>query len=630
MSSVTSEATKSCSTIKPCGQSTFYSLLPDDAVAKSFSVMQGLGIGLVIIIISWQLFKTFGLPIGIEAENPVQIAWKSALSLFCIIFARPIFDIGFSVINGGGGGGPLAAINELESEVSIQKIFSLSDFSSALDSLASTLAFTFSSGVATVMMVVAGVMIVIILFNLIKMLLELLERYCILGVLSLTAPLGFSAMCSSATSNVFRAWVRMCVGQYIMLLLNIWCIRLFLIMASNGMNADNFIIWMFFLLAFSKVSQKMDTYLQRLGLEVGSTGSSLLGELLAVRSVAGGFSKGAASTMGGQVAQGGLMARGVALGASALNLTGTATAAAQGWRASFNENLGKQVASGATVTNQTKAMAAMMGVSGAVAPAVTQFGRNIASNNLVSKGIASAKYSGIRSQLDSFGEAKGVGQAVDINTSNPFSNGVSRGVASKMMNDTNRIYRGDDCVQAGQAIFGDSIGSYNLSKDNNGGATVENARMGNGAFKFDNPSTGESVTVMKSNQVPQQLKNNASSMYKHGEYSVITQPMHSSNAGGGNGFGQPSGNPSNAGGESGAVNSSSTSSNSPNVNATKGPDLHQSTSASVENNQHQQNDLQKSPSEVQVKNNAFTQNDNVLDSSKPAMSHNNTSPLSRG
>lgn len=488
--------------------STFFSLLPDEAIRTSFSVMQGLGIGLVIIIISWQLFKTFGLPIGIEAENPIQIAWKSALAILCIIFSWEIFNIGFSVINGGGTGGPMAAINGLQNSFLIQEKFSLSDFSGKLEAAASSVAFVFSSGTSTAMMVVAGIMIVLVLFNLIKLLLELLERYCLLGVLALTSPLGFSAMCSSSTSNIFKAWVRMCVGQYIMLLLNIWSIRIFLLMAGNGMNSDNFLIWMFFLLAFSKIAQKLDTYMQRLGLEVGTTGSSLLGELLAVRAAAGIFSRGSNSPMGTAV-QGGLAARGAAMGAAFLrnaNLTGVGSAAVQGARMTFHKTLDN--ASGEVSENKVRMMAGSMAAVGAVKYAGYQFAKNFANNNLISRAASQIKYNNLKTQFDKYGPDSMVSEKCNYT------------IANKMMNDSRHIYNNSDAsVAAGRALFGDSVGPYDLSK-------VQNARIGNGAFKFDNLSTGESVTVMRTSEVTQRMKENAVSMSQHGQYTVVSRPMN--------------------------------------------------------------------------------------------------------
>lgn len=488
--------------------STFFSLLPADAIRTSFSVMQGLGVGLVIIIISWQLFKTFGLPIGIEAENPIQIVWKSILSIFCIIFSWQIFNLGFTVINGGGNGGPMAAINGLESNFLIQEKFSLSDFSGKLESAASSVSFVFSSGTATAMMVVGGIMIILVLFNLIKLLLELLERYCLLGVLALTSPLGFSTLCSSSTGNIFKAWVRMCVGQYIMLLLNMWSIRIFLLMAGNGMNSDNFLIWMFFLLAFSKIAQKLDTYMQRLGLEVGTTGSSLLGELLAVRSAAGVFTRGSSSPMGTS-AQGGLAERGASMGAALLrtaNLTGVGTAALQGAKLNFNKVMNGS--SGNVSEGRMKLVAGTMAAAGAVKSAGHQFAKNFANNNMVSRAASQIKYNNIKNQFDKYGP------------SSLSSENCNYTIANKMMSDTKHVYSQHEAsVAAGRALFGDSIGPYNLS-------SVQNASIGNGAFKFNHPSTGESVTVMKTNEMTQRVKENAAAMYQHGQYTVVSKPMN--------------------------------------------------------------------------------------------------------
>ena len=52
--------------------------------------MQYIAWSLLFIITVWQLFKSFGGPLG-EAENPWTLIAKSALFAILIYFAKPIF-----------------------------------------------------------------------------------------------------------------------------------------------------------------------------------------------------------------------------------------------------------------------------------------------------------------------------------------------------------------------------------------------------------------------------------------------------------------------------------------------------------------------------------------------------------
>ena len=59
------------------------------------------------------------------------------------------------------------------------------------------------------------------------------ERYILLGVLVYTAPVAFSTGASQATGNIFKSWCRMLGGQFFLLLMNAWCLRLFTSMVGT-------------------------------------------------------------------------------------------------------------------------------------------------------------------------------------------------------------------------------------------------------------------------------------------------------------------------------------------------------------------------------------------------------------
>ena len=67
----------------------------------------------------------------------------------------------------------------------------------------------------------------------IKLLFEAAERYVLLGVLVFTAPVAFATGATQTTSNIFKAWCRMFGGQIFLLLMNAWCLRLFITMVGT-------------------------------------------------------------------------------------------------------------------------------------------------------------------------------------------------------------------------------------------------------------------------------------------------------------------------------------------------------------------------------------------------------------
>ena len=79
--------------------------------------------------------------------------------------------------------------------------------------------------------IIALILVLILAWNYIKLLFEAAERYILLGVLVYTAPVAFATGASQSTGNIFKSWCRMLGGQFFLLLMNAWCLRLF---TSNG------------------------------------------------------------------------------------------------------------------------------------------------------------------------------------------------------------------------------------------------------------------------------------------------------------------------------------------------------------------------------------------------------------
>ena len=77
------------------------------------------------------------------------------------------------------------------------------------------------------------ILTIIVAWNYIKLLFEAAERYIMVGVLVFTAPVAFATGASESTSNIFGAWCRMLGGQLFLLVMNAWCLRLFVSMVGN-------------------------------------------------------------------------------------------------------------------------------------------------------------------------------------------------------------------------------------------------------------------------------------------------------------------------------------------------------------------------------------------------------------
>ena len=100
------------------------------------------------------------------------------------------------------------------------------DFGSVLTVIIGSLA---SGSVALIVLI----LVLIIAWNYIKLLFEAAERYIMVGVMAFTAPIAFATGAAESTSNVFSAWCRMLGGQLFLLIMNAWCLRLFVSMVGT-------------------------------------------------------------------------------------------------------------------------------------------------------------------------------------------------------------------------------------------------------------------------------------------------------------------------------------------------------------------------------------------------------------
>lgn len=190
-----------------------------------------------------------------------------------------------------------------------------------------------SNGLVTFVSVISivGLLLMIILqislgWNYFKLLLEVCERYVLVGVLCYTSPLAYSMGGSKATNQVFKAWTRMVGSQLLLLVLNVWFLRAFAssvgqFTANGGALTNgqgNIFLWLFCALAFLKIAQKFDSHLAALGLNVAQTGGSMGMEILmaarTLSGVGGSVSRSAGSVFRGSAAAGTDTAGGFAAG----------------------------------------------------------------------------------------------------------------------------------------------------------------------------------------------------------------------------------------------------------------------------------------------------------------------------
>ena len=181
-----------------------------------YQVFLALGIGLILLNWVWQLFKNYFMGAGIEAEDPIKLSIRSFLFIFLTFYAKDIVDLLLKI-----SGTPYNWI--LTEDLPPLKF---ADFNSVVTVILGVCA---NGAVA----IIALILVLILAWNYIKLLFEAAERYILLGVLVYTAPAAFSMGASQSTGNIFKSWCRMLGGQFFLLLMNAWCLRLFTSMVGT-------------------------------------------------------------------------------------------------------------------------------------------------------------------------------------------------------------------------------------------------------------------------------------------------------------------------------------------------------------------------------------------------------------
>ena len=120
----------------------------------------------------------------------------------------------------------------------------------------------------------------IIAWNIFKLVLEVCERWLMVGILVYTSPLVYCTIPSNDTSQIFKRWASMFVGSVMQMSLSVMFLKLIL-SGFNGKSETPFILKMLMILAMCKIAQRLDTYLQQLGVGVATTGGNLLDDIIA-------------------------------------------------------------------------------------------------------------------------------------------------------------------------------------------------------------------------------------------------------------------------------------------------------------------------------------------------------------
>lgn len=207
------------------------------------------------------------------------------------------------------------------------------------------------------------VLLVMLIIESIKLMIEAIERFMVISIGSLFAPLAMPWCISEETERVTKSYFKMMVTQYLMMIMNVVFLglapRIIAAIGYGDMGNNTFDFGILFAIAWMKAGQQVDSYLRAMGADVAITGRGLGESLIgAGRMVMGGFAAG--FPMFGRAAGGFAQGIGSGLGfKGALAAAGTAAVA--------GSRLGQGVQRG--MSGASNHAAKMAGLGKAVQPA---------------------------------------------------------------------------------------------------------------------------------------------------------------------------------------------------------------------------------------------------------------------
>lgn len=203
---------------------------------------------------------------GEKVESIPKLIWNAVFGIVMVICGKTFLTMIFNEIVA-----PLSsALTEGVSDAG--GTFSFSGVGSDMTGLGEiTSAFDLNS-LATLIVVLA--LMLIIWWNLIKLVLECAERYIICIFTINLSPLAFATMASENTKDTARSWLRMFWSQCVLLILNIWVVGIARTALNNGLfGASNteMVKWGLITYAFLKIAQRLDDMMQTAGLKITRT-----------------------------------------------------------------------------------------------------------------------------------------------------------------------------------------------------------------------------------------------------------------------------------------------------------------------------------------------------------------------
>ena len=235
-----------------------------------FPVFLAIATGLAIGIGIFQLVKFFTGSLSETRENPVQIVLRVGIAIAVIYYGNYFLQMIVNLFS--------YPFNALMNINAFEFSFGFGENGAEIVAGVSSALVWTTTGATTSHTLIALVLLIAFAWNLVKLLIEVIERYLMVGVLVYTAPLVYSTISSSSTAQIFKKWCSMFMGQCLLMLINVFSIKM--VFSIFQSTTSDVIVKILIALAFCKIAAKFDSYMNTLGLSTAITGSNMGGLMI--------------------------------------------------------------------------------------------------------------------------------------------------------------------------------------------------------------------------------------------------------------------------------------------------------------------------------------------------------------
>ena len=264
-----------------------------------YVIFRGIGLGMVMVIAAASLVKFYvpGILGGSEPDDtPAGILLKTLFATALVIGGNHILSLVVDISK--------AAFDSFLNKED-WSTFTFSDVSNVFSTAAGAVEAAKQGDYGLGTLLGELFLVSIIAYNFFKLMVEISERYMLVGVLFFTSPPFFALSSAKATMNSFKSWIKMFISSCVMMFVSVFSLRIvlsgFASEAFRNSNGGQSLGILLLILATCKVAMRLDSYLKQIGLGTAHTGGMLLDDMLAASRIVKGPVENAVNKVNGAV-----------------------------------------------------------------------------------------------------------------------------------------------------------------------------------------------------------------------------------------------------------------------------------------------------------------------------------------